>query len=74
MVGIFESGFYEVDDKWAFTAIQPEQRMLSIDDTINRIELNVDDLNRAPEIAKEVENAAGTEATPPPPGWSRTTS
>ena len=63
VVGIFESGFYEVDDKWAFTNIQPEQRMLSIDDSINRIELNVDDLNRAPEIAKEIERAAGPKYT-----------
>jgi lipoprotein-releasing system permease protein len=63
VVGIFESGFYEVDDKWAFTAIQPEQRMLSIDDTINRIELNVDDLNRAGEIAKEIERVAGPKYT-----------
>ncbi|MGO9261589.1 MAG: FtsX-like permease family protein [Bryobacteraceae bacterium] len=63
VVGIFESGFYEVDDKWAFTNIQPEQRMLSIDDSINRIELNVDDLNRAPQIAKEIERAAGPKYT-----------
>jgi len=63
VVGIFETGFFEVDDKWAFTAIQPEQRMLSIDDSINRIELNVDDLNRAAEIAKEVERAAGPQYT-----------
>jgi len=63
VVGIFESGFYEVDDKWAFTAIQPEQRMLSIDDAINRIELNVDDLNRTAEIAKEVERAVGPKYT-----------
>jgi lipoprotein-releasing system permease protein len=59
VVGIFESGFYDVDDKWAFTAIKPEQRMLSLDDSINRIELNVDDLNRAAEIADEVQRAAG---------------
>jgi lipoprotein-releasing system permease protein len=59
VVGIFETGFYEIDDKWAFTSIQPEQRMLSIDDAINQMELNVDDLNRAGEIAKEVEKVAG---------------
>ncbi len=59
VVGIFESGFYDVDDKWAFTAIKPEQRMLSLGDSINRIELNVDDLNRAAEIADQVQHAAG---------------
>jgi lipoprotein-releasing system permease protein len=63
VVGVFESGFYEVDDKWAFTAIKPEQRILSIDDSINRIEINVDDLNRAAEVAKEVEKVAGQRYT-----------
>jgi lipoprotein-releasing system permease protein len=59
VVGIFETGFYEIDDKWAFTSINAAQRMLSIDDAVNQIEINVDDLNRAPEIAKEIEKAAG---------------
>ncbi len=63
VVAIFQTGFYEVDRNWAFTAIQPEQRFLSLGDTINRIELDVDDLNRAPEIAKEVERAAGERYT-----------
>jgi lipoprotein-releasing system permease protein len=59
VVGIFETGFYEIDDKWAFTSINAAQRMLSIDDAVNQIEINVDDLNRAPEIAREIEKAAG---------------
>jgi lipoprotein-releasing system permease protein len=63
VVGIFESGFYEVDDRFAFTAIQPEQRMLSLEDTINRIEINVDNLDRAGEIAREIERVAGPKYT-----------
>jgi lipoprotein-releasing system permease protein len=63
VVGIFETGFYEVDRNWAFTAIQPEQRMLEIDDSVNRIELNVDDLNRAEEIAQQVRAAVGPQYT-----------
>ena len=63
VVGVFQTGFFEVDDKWAFTAIGPEQRMLSIGDAVNQIELNVDDLNRAAEIAKDVERAAGPNYT-----------
>jgi len=61
--GIFETGFYEVDAKWAFTSIIAEQRILSISDAVNQIELNVDDLNRAPEIAKSVEAVAGSQYT-----------
>src|SRR5947209_4309919 len=59
VVGIFETGFYEIDDKWAFTSIVALQRMTSIGDKINQIEINVDDLNRAPEIAREIEKAVG---------------
>ena len=59
VVGIFETGFFEVDDKWAFTSIPAGQRILSIGDQVNQIEINVDDLNRAPEIAKEIGKAVG---------------
>ena len=59
VVGIFETGFFEVDDKWAFTSIPAEQRILSIGDQVNQIEINVDDLNRASQIAKEIESAVG---------------
>jgi lipoprotein-releasing system permease protein len=59
VVGIFETGFFEVDDKWVFTSIAAEQRILSIGDQVNQIEINVDDLNRAPEIAREIEKAVG---------------
>ena len=46
--GIFETGFYEIDDNWAYLAIGAAQKALSVDQ-INQIELNVDDLNRAPD-------------------------
>ncbi len=63
VVGIFESGFFEVDDRWAFTTIQAEQKMLSLGDTVNRIELNVDDLSRADVYAKDIEKIAGQKYT-----------
>jgi len=63
VAGIFESGFYEVDDNWAFTSIAAEQKMLSIPDTVNRIEINVDDLNRVEDYTKEIEKVAGPRYT-----------
>jgi lipoprotein-releasing system permease protein len=63
VAGIFESGFYEVDDKWAFTSIAAAQQMLYIPDAVNRIEVNVDDLNRADVYAKEIEKVAGERYT-----------
>jgi len=63
VVGVFETGFYEIDDKWAFTSIHAEQKLLSISDQVNQMELNVDDLNRAGAIAKEVERVVGPKYT-----------
>ena len=60
--GIFETGFFEIDDNWAYTSIGAAQKALSVDQ-INQIELNVDDLNQAGEIAKDVEKVAGTRYT-----------
>jgi len=63
VVGIFESGFYEVDDNWAYTSINAGQRMLGIPDLVNRIEINVDDLNKAQQYASEIEKVAGPNFT-----------
>jgi lipoprotein-releasing system permease protein len=59
VVGIFDTGFYEIDDLWAFTTLQAVQRTFSLPDLVNSVEINVDDLERAPEIAQDVEKAAG---------------
>jgi len=60
--GFFETGFFDIDDNWAYLAMGAAQKALSVDQ-INQIELNVDDLNRAPEIAKDVEQVAGARYT-----------
>ncbi len=60
--GIFESGFYDIDDNWAYMSIGAAQKALSVDQ-INQIEINVDDLNRATEIAPLVEKVAGARYT-----------
>ena len=61
IAGVFESGFYEIDDRFAFTSIQAAQRMLSVPDAVNRIELNVDDLDHVEKFAPEVAKTAGPE-------------
>src|SRR5262249_5777262 len=48
--GIFETGFFEIDDNWAYTSIAAAEHALGINQ-INQIEINVDDLNRADDIA-----------------------
>jgi lipoprotein-releasing system permease protein len=59
VVGIFESGFYEIDATWAFTSMPAAQEALSLPDVVNQIEVRVDDIYRAPEVAMRIEEAAG---------------
>jgi lipoprotein-releasing system permease protein len=59
VVGIFESGFYDIDDRWAYTSLTAAQQALSLQDVVNQIEVKLDDLNRAPEIARKIEQIAG---------------
>jgi lipoprotein-releasing system permease protein len=63
VVGIFSTGFYEIDKAWVFTTINAEQRLFSLADQVNQIELNVDDINNAGTIAKKVEEVAGAKYT-----------
>jgi lipoprotein-releasing system permease protein len=63
VVGIFETGFYEVDDKWSFISLVQAQRFLGSGDVINRIEINVDDLNQVEVFAKAIEQVAGPDYT-----------
>jgi lipoprotein-releasing system permease protein len=62
VAGLFETGFFELDDNWTYTSITAAQNAMDTDQ-INQIELNVDDLNRAGEVAKEVEKVAGAQFT-----------
>jgi len=63
VTGIFESGFYDFDDHWAFTALPTVQNLMSSGDVVNDIELRADDPNLAPEVAKEAERVAGNRYT-----------
>jgi lipoprotein-releasing system permease protein len=59
VVGIFESGFYDIDDNWAYASLPTAQQALSLKDVVNEIEVKLDDLNRAPEAARAIEKIAG---------------
>jgi lipoprotein-releasing system permease protein len=61
--GVFHTNFSDFDEGWAFTSIHAAQKALSLDDVVNQIEVNVDDLNRADEYAKEIEKAIGPQYT-----------
>lgn len=61
VVGIFQSGFYDLDDNWAFASLKSVQELFSLGDVVNAIELELDDIYRADEVAKQAERIAGSE-------------
>jgi lipoprotein-releasing system permease protein len=61
ITGVFESGFYDFDDTWAFVALPAEQKLLSSGDVVNSIEIKADDPFKAPEVGEEAAHAAGSE-------------
>jgi lipoprotein-releasing system permease protein len=59
IVAIFHSGFYQYDAAMAFMRLTDAQRLFSEPDLLSVISFKVDDLYRAPEIARDLEQAAG---------------
>jgi lipoprotein-releasing system permease protein len=59
VVGIFESGFGDLDSFFAFTSLSSAQQLFSVGDVVNSIELHLDDIYQAPEVAKMAEKIAG---------------
>jgi lipoprotein-releasing system permease protein len=59
VVGIFQSGFYDYDTAWAFTRLSDAQRLFGLGDVISVIEFRIDDIYRAPQVAKAIEQSAG---------------
>ncbi len=59
VVGIFESGFYDLDDNWAFASLQSVQQILSLNDVVNSVELKLDDIYQAPQVARQAEKIGG---------------
>ena len=59
VAGVFHSGFYQYDSSMAFMRLAEAQRLFDEPDLLSVISFKVDDLNRAPEIGQEIEQAAG---------------
>jgi lipoprotein-releasing system permease protein len=52
VAGIFESGLYDLDSTWAFTTLSSAQHVLDLSDVVNSIELRLDDIFQANEVAR----------------------
>ncbi len=59
VVGIFESGFYEIDSVYGFMDLNWAQRIFGVGNVVNSIELRLDDIYKAPEVAQAVQKIAG---------------
>ena len=57
--GVFDSGFYDYDSSWAFTRLSDAQRLFALGDVIQIIEFKIDDIYKAPEVGRALEEAAG---------------
>lgn len=59
VVGTFETGFFELDNAWAYTSLKSAQQTFALEDVVNSIEMKLDDIERAPELAREAERLSG---------------
>jgi len=59
VAGIFHSGFYQYDSAMAFMRLSDAQRLFSEPDLLSVISFKVDNLDRAPQIARSIEHEAG---------------
>ncbi|MEM9730365.1 MAG: ABC transporter permease, partial [Myxococcota bacterium] len=61
IAGIFYSGMYEYDMKHAYAALPVAQRFLNSGDRITGVEVKVDDVERAPDMAETLGSSIGRE-------------
>jgi lipoprotein-releasing system permease protein len=59
VVGIFSSGFYNYDTSWGFIRLADAQRLYALGDVISVIDFKIDDLYKAEEVGRELQDAAG---------------
>ena len=59
VAGIFSSGFFQYDSAYAFLRLADAQRLFSEPDVVSVLSFRLDDLNRAPAVARVLEQDAG---------------
>jgi lipoprotein-releasing system permease protein len=59
VVGIFNSGFFDYDSSWAFVRLSDAQQLFGLGDLISVLEFKVDDIYKADQISRQLEDAAG---------------
>jgi lipoprotein-releasing system permease protein len=59
ITGIFDTGMYEYDSSLAYISIRTAQQFLGLGDGVHGIEINVDDIYQAANIATKIEEMLG---------------
>jgi lipoprotein-releasing system permease protein len=59
VAGLFASGMYDLDSGFAFLPLAATQDLLQLGDAVTNVELRLDDVYAAPQIARRVEQALG---------------
>jgi lipoprotein-releasing system permease protein len=59
VVGIFESGFYDIDNNYAFTSLESAQHLFFVRGLVSTIDLKLDDIYTAPQVALAAEKITG---------------
>jgi lipoprotein-releasing system permease protein len=59
VVGIFKSGFYDYDKSWGFIRLKDAQSLFGLGDVVSVLEFKVDDIYKADQIGRELEEGAG---------------
>ena len=63
VTGIFETNFFDVDDRWAYASLAAVQRLESVGDVVNTIEVRLDNPDLAPQAAVEANRLIGSRYT-----------
>lgn len=65
VVAVFESGMFEYDSSLAYIGLEESQKFFNMNHTVTGIEVKVDEIFQAAEIARDIERAVGF------PYWAR---
>jgi lipoprotein-releasing system permease protein len=59
VAGTFESGFYDLDMNWGFMPLDKVQKIFGLGDVVNSIDIRLDDIYEAPQVAAAAEPIIG---------------
>ena len=59
VAGIFQTDFFDVDDSWAYASIDSVQRLLSVGDVVNTLELRLDNADASAAVARATTGVTG---------------